>query len=101
MKECFSSVEREIKQHGQRTRHPEKGKGIDMDNTAGISTGKGVIAKVLSEGESYFSDDPIHTESQDTAKPVVCIPLKWDQRTCYRCNCNIFISQPEDLGLKC
>jgi len=55
---------------------PIASEGIDMDNGAGISIGRGVIEKVVMEGESYFSDDPVHTESEDPAKPIVCIPLK-------------------------
>ncbi len=50
--------------------------GIGMDNTAKIPADKGVIGEVLREGESYFSDGAIHTESEDPAKPVVCVPLK-------------------------
>ncbi len=50
--------------------------GICMENTAVIPIGNGAIGEVVREGESYFSDDPIHTESEDPAKPVLCIPLK-------------------------
>ncbi len=50
--------------------------GIGMENTAVIPIGNGAIGEVVREGESYFSDDPIHTESEYPAKPVVCIPLK-------------------------
>ncbi|GMT47242.1 MAG: hypothetical protein IEMM0007_0808 [bacterium] len=55
---------------------PIASEGIGMDNSTKIPIGDGVTGEVVREGESYFSDDPIHTESEDPAKPIVCIPLK-------------------------
>ncbi|GBE36721.1 GAF domain protein [bacterium BMS3Bbin07] len=55
---------------------PIASEDIDMDNTTKIPIDKGVIGEVVREGESYFSDESIHTESEDPAKPIVCIPLK-------------------------
>ncbi len=36
----------------------------------------GIIAAVIREGESYFSDVPLRKASDDPESPLVCIPLK-------------------------
>lgn len=60
---------------------PKASEGIILDQVPVVKIGEGIIGSVAETGESYFKTALSNPGPENFNEPIVCIPLKIDNRT--------------------
>jgi nitrate/nitrite-specific signal transduction histidine kinase len=60
---------------------PKASEGIILDQVPVAKIGEGIIGSVAETGESYFTTTLSNPEPENFNEPIVCIPLKIEDRT--------------------
>jgi hypothetical protein len=61
--------------------YPAKVEGMSQDSISPVTMGEGIIGSVAESGETYYREQDSLTEEIDVSHPMVCVPMKVENRT--------------------